>query len=90
LKYAKPRIHVTQFYPIKKERFMKIEKNNVPGPTSYESPAALRKTQWSPPKGKVAMKEIKGSIAFIDSIIKSKKHVPGVGHYKNMEKAFER
>lgn len=68
---------------------MKIEKNNAPGPTSYESPTAIRKTQWSPPKGKVAMREIKGSMPFFDTIIKSKKHIPGVGQYKNLERAFD-
>jgi hypothetical protein len=90
LKNVKPRSTITTIYPIKRERFMKIVKDGKPGPASYESPTAIQKTQWSPPKGKVKMREIKGALLFLDSLIKSKKSVPGVGHYKNLEKAFDK
>ena len=89
MKHVKPRTRITTFHPIKKERFEKLAKNSKPGPTSYDSPAAIRKTQWSPPKGKVAMKNIKGSMIFLDKLIREKKNIPGVGQYKNVEKAFD-
>ena len=38
LKNVKPRTTVCKFSPIKRERFEKIIKDNLPGPTSYESP----------------------------------------------------
>lgn len=85
----KPRIHVAKFYPIKRERFEKLVKNTRPGPCSYDSPLAIRKTQWSPPKGGVAMKEIKGSLTQLDALVKVKKAIPGVGQYKNLEKAMD-
>lgn len=89
MKQIKLRSRITRFYPIKKERFEKIKKNNSPGPTTYDSPMAIRKTKWSPPRGHVAMKEIKGSLVYMDRFLKSKKHVPGVGQYKGLEKAFD-
>mmetsp|Transcript_17192 Transcript_17192/g.15197 ORF Transcript_17192/g.15197 Transcript_17192/m.15197 type:complete len:159 (-) Transcript_17192:50-526(-) len=88
LKNSKPRIPITKFYPIKKERFEKITKNGKPGPTSYETEAAVKKTQWLPPKG-VTMKKIKGENNFFEALLKNKKNVPGVGQYKNYEKGLD-
>jgi hypothetical protein len=89
LKNVKPRTSITTIYPVRRERFTKLVKDSKPGPTSYESPMALRKTKWSPPRGKVQMKEIKGSMVYLDRHIHLKKFIPGVGHYKNVEKAFD-
>jgi len=35
------------------------------------------------------MKIIKGACRYLDTLIKNKKNVPGVGQYKNYEKGFD-
>jgi len=35
------------------------------------------------------MKVIKGASRYLDAIVKRKKNIPGVGQYKNFEKAFD-
>lgn len=89
LKHIKPRSRITTFIPIKKERFEKIKKDNSPGPCSYDSPGAIRKTQWSPTKGKVAYKNFK-TLNYMEIHERIKKNVPGVGHYKNLENAMDK
>lgn len=66
----------------------KISKDAKPGPGSYDTQSSIEKTQWKPPKG-VTMKIINGASRYLDMMVKNKKNVPGVGNYKNYEKAFD-
>ena len=54
-----------------------------PGPGSYDTPKAIISTQWGKIKGPINQTE--KAPCFTDRIRNSKKWVPGVGHYKNVD-----
>lgn len=88
LKNVKPRTQVCTFHPIKRERFEKLVKDSKPGPVTYDSPTAVRKTQWSPPKLCTVWKKSTGNLSHLEKLVKMKKSIPGVGQYKNIDKGY--
>mmetsp|Transcript_4788 Transcript_4788/g.4522 ORF Transcript_4788/g.4522 Transcript_4788/m.4522 type:complete len:233 (+) Transcript_4788:197-895(+) len=85
------RTHITKFQKDagKYSRMSKITKDGKPGPGSYDTQSSIEKTQWKPPPG-VPIKEIKGVLTHLDSLVHNKKKIPGVGHYKDYEKAADK
>ena len=70
---------------VRKDKEMGVAKEDKPlGPQSYEAHASFKSTQLPKPKFHV---NHGANQNFIDSIVKVKKSVPGVGHY-NIEKAL--
>jgi hypothetical protein len=68
----------------------KIKKSNDPDVGTYDAPESFRNTQLNGiEKNSFKLNKGKGK-TFTDMVVENAKFVPGVGHYKETEKAYTR
>ena len=65
-----------------------IPKMDAPGPGAYNVPEAIKTAQWGKVKGQ--SKQTYFPMTFTDKHKKMFSHVPGSGHYKQVETATDR
>ena len=65
-----------------------IPKSNEPGPGAYETVEAIKNSQWAKVKG--TSKKTEFPLCFTDKHKNMFSHVPGSGHYKQVETAQAR
>lgn len=74
-------------YKGKNDRCEPVRKKNGPSPGGYDTQTSFYKTQISFSNVKFGIDK-KGS--FVDAIKKASKKVPGVGTYKNIDRAYDK
>ena len=76
-----------KIYPATKDRFPKLKKNDQPSPCTYKVAENIQKTRWADNSFKFDKDKVTN---FFTEGAKRKKYVPGAGHYKETEKAFNK
>ena len=85
-----------KYYPIKKERFEKIQKTKDPGPGFYKTEEGFRKTLLNSCEhqfvktGKSCFFGIIPTSKNLETEAKKRSYVPGVGHYKEVDNALKK
>jgi hypothetical protein len=90
---VRPKTAAAKYFPIEKmvkvppKTDIRYKKSKDPGPGSYETEKAITKTQWNG-ESYIQWKLMKDRTNFIDTEVKTKKSVPGVGSYKDLERGY--
>ena len=88
-KLVKPNIRVAKIH--KEAPKVVIEKPKMPDPTTYKPSDAFKKTQLKGHEtGTFKFQKNDKIVTYAEQVARSKKHVPGVGTYKNVESAYAR